>query len=296
MLSKLHSIRSGILLSLMATFFFSLTNLFTKLISSQMTFTEIAFFRSFIGLVIVSSYMLYKGYSFKADHKKVLFLRGVLGGIALLCSFYAISRIKLGEVSILFQLSPVFVAIFARFILKEKLPRFFYLLLASSLLGCVLVIKPSFSNLGNFPAIMAVLSAILAALAYVCIRSLSKQHNTHMIVLYFSLTAAIVPLPWFSYFVIPSTYQLLVLLMIGVFATIAQFFMTKAYGLEKAGVVSMVGYSGVFFNIFWGVLIWKEYLDVYSVIGGIIILCSCLILSLMVYKDRKEAVPVPLTD
>ncbi|MEI6092669.1 MAG: DMT family transporter [bacterium] len=296
MISKLQGIRNGILLSLLATFFFSLTNLFTKLISDKMTFTEIAFFRSFIGLVIVSCYMLYNGYSFKAQHKKVLFLRGVLGGVALLCSFYAISRIKLGEVSILFQLSPVFVAIFANFILGEKLPRFFYLLLVSSLVGCIMVIKPSFSNLGNFPAVMAVLSAVLAALAYVCIRALSKQHKTHMIVLYFSLTAAMVPLPWSSYFTIPSAYQFIALLMIGVFATIAQFFMTKAYGLEKAGIVSMVGYSGVFFNVFWGVLIWKEYLDVYSIIGGVIILFSCLTLSLIVYKDRKEIVSVPLID
>ncbi|MCX6113553.1 MAG: DMT family transporter [Proteobacteria bacterium] len=292
MISKITSIRSGILLSLLATFFFSLTNLLTKLISSQVPFTQIACSRSLIGLIIVVGYMLWAGRTFKVKKKKILFLRGLLGGAALLCSFYAISKIKLGEVSVLYQLSPVFISVFAHLMLGEKLPRFFYLLLILSLAGCILVIKPTMSNLGNIPAFVAVLSAVLVALAYVCIRALSKEHKTHIIVLYFSFTAAIIPLPWVSYFIIPNSYQLLILLAIGVVATIAQFFVTKAYGAEKAGIVSMISYTSVFFNVLWGILIWKEYLDVYSVIGGVMILSSCVILSLSVHYNKKTIVPV----
>ena len=292
MISKITKIKNGILLSLLATFFFSLSNLFTKLISNQVSYTQIAFSRSFIGLIIVVGYMVWNRRTFKVKKKKILFLRGLLGGAALLCSFYAISKIKLGEVSVLYQLSPVFISVFAHIILGEKLPRFFYLLLVLSLAGCILVIKPTLSNLGNIPAFIAVLSAVLVALAYVCIRALSKEHKAHIIVLYFSFTAAIIPLPWVSYFIIPSGYQILILLVIGVVATVAQFFVTKAYGAEKAGIVSMISYTSVFFNVLWGILIWKEYLDIYSIIGGFMILSSCIILSLSVYHNKKTIAPV----
>ena len=296
MISGIRKINNGILLSLLSTFCFSVGNVLTKYISNDVPFTEIAFFRSFIGLVLVSGYMFNNGYTFKATHRKILFLRGLLGGSALLCSFYAISKIKLGEVSILFQLSPVFVVVFANIILKEKLPKFFYILLISSLIGCVLVIKPSFSSFGNFASFISVLGAILIGLAYVCIRALSKEHKTHMIVLYFSFTASIVALPWIRNFIMPSLNQWLVLMGIGLAATFAQFFMTKAYSVEKAGIVSMVSYVGLFLNVSWGMLIWKEYLDLYSLIGGVLILASCLILSLKVYNQKKHMVPVSLGD
>jgi drug/metabolite transporter (DMT)-like permease len=292
MISRLRKIKNGILLSLLATFCFSLGNVFTKMISDSVPFSQIAFARSFIGLIIVASYMAWNGYTFSVKKKRILILRGMLGAVALLCSFYAISKIKLAEVSILFQLSPFFVAVFARFILKERLPRFFYILLFFSLAGCLLVMKPSFSNIGSLPALMSIVASVLAALAYVCVRSMSKEYRSHMIVLYFCLTAAIVPMPWIPFFIVPSYYQLFILLMIGVVTTFAQFFLTKAYGLEKAGVVSMVGYVGVLLNIFWGVVIWREYLDTASIIGGVLILASCVILSWSVYKKKEDMAPV----
>jgi len=75
--------------------------------------------------------------------------------------------------------------------------------------------------------------------------------------------------------------------MLGAVATLSQFIMTKAYSLEKAGVVSMLSYVGVFFSVAWGFLIWGEELDVYSVIGGIIIIASCSILSYKIYTKNK---------
>jgi drug/metabolite transporter (DMT)-like permease len=260
--------------------------LFTKLASQHIPTAEIAFFRGFIGLVLVIPYMLYHKVSLTSGNKKLLFLRGLLGGISILLSFYAVSKMKLSEVSILLQTTPIFVVIFARMFLKEKLPKSFYLLMCVSICGVLFVIKPSFNSIGSVPAMLALLSAIIASIAYVCIKSLRKTHNTQIVVLYFTISAMVVPIPlmWHN-FVLPDLRDVMFLLMVGITATVGQFFMTKAYGVEKAGLVSMVNYTTVFFNMFWDIIIWSAILDIGSLIGGVLIILSSVILTLRTYSD-----------
>jgi len=288
MFGKIRDIKSGVVLALCSTFFFSVMYLFTKLASQHIPTPEVAFFRGLIGVVIVVPYMLYKGVSLTSGNKKLLFLRGLLGGIAVLLSFYAVSKMKLSEVSILLQTSPIFVVIFARMFLKEKLPKSFYFLMGLSICGVLFVIKPDVKSIGSVPAMLALFSAIVASIAYVCIKSLRKTHSTEIVVLYFTITAMVVPIPlmWNS-FVVPSLMDLVLLLMVGMSATIAQFFMTKAYGVEKAGLVSMVNYTTVFFNMFWDIIIWSAVLDLGSLLGGALIILSSVILTLRSYSTTQ---------
>jgi drug/metabolite transporter (DMT)-like permease len=285
-----HVKGSGVILSVLSAFVFSISGMILKLLSSDVPFTESAFFRSFVGLVMVVIYMLANGYSFRVKNKKGLLLRGLFGGIAMLFYFYGVYKIKLGEVSILFQLTPVFVVIFALWFLKERLPRFFYWLIVLSILGVLMIVKPGFSSFEGFAPLVVVLSALFSALAYICIRELSKEHRVHIIVFYFCIVSTLVTLPFVYEFIMPSLYELFMLVMLGVVATLAQFIMTKAYSLEQAGVVSMLSYVGVFFSVAWGYLIWGEELDLYSVIGGIIIIASCSILSYKIYTKNKVSV------
>jgi hypothetical protein len=69
--------------------------------------------------------------------------------------------------------------------------------------------------------------------------------------------------------------------------------MTKAYYFERAGIVSMISYSSIFFAVFWGILIWQEYLDVSSIIGGsfhgtrlVLILSGALLLLQLTLADE----------
>ena len=289
MFNRVKNIKSGILLSLCSTFFFSVMYLFAKLASQHIPTAEIAFFRGFIGVVLIVPYMLYNKISLTAGNKKLLLLRGLLGGTAVLLSFYAVSTMKLSEVSLLLQTTPLFVVIFARLFLKEKLPNSFYILMLVSMCGVVFVIKPSFNSIGSISALLALLSAIIASVAYICIKSLRKTHNTYIVVFYFTVTAMIVPIPliW-NNFVVPNIMDLVFLSMVGVSATIGQFFMTKAYGVEKAGLVSMVNYTTVFFNMFWDIVIWSAILDLSSIVGGTLILVSSVILTL---QTRRNLIP-----
>ena len=286
MFSKLKDIKSGLMLALVSTFVFSVMGVFAKLATKTIPASEVVFFRSFISLIIIISYMRHKKISLTSGNKKILFLRGLLGSAGLILSFYALAGLKLSESSILFQTCPIFVVIFARIFLKERLPRAFYLLMVLSVVGVLLVIKPNFEGMNSLPAFYALLSSVFAAVAYVCIRSLRKDHDTHIIVMYFALTAMIVPIPlMLNNFVVPNLYESIFLLLVGLAATIGQFFMTKAFGVEKAGTVSMVNYTGVFFNMIWDLAIWGVVLDIISLAGGALIILSSIILTI---KNRED--------
>jgi len=159
--------------------------------------------------------MFFNGYSFKVKKKRGLLLRGLFGGVAMLLYFYGIYKVKLGEVSILFQLTPVFVVIFALWFLKEKLPRFVYGLIVLSIVGVIMIIKPGFSSFEGFAPLIVLLAALLSALAYICIRELSKEHRVHIIVLYFCIVSALLALPFAGEFVMPNLYELFMLILLG---------------------------------------------------------------------------------
>lgn len=275
----------GVLLALLAAVTFSFMNVFTKMISENIPSSEIVFFRSVFSAIIIIIIMHRGHHSFKGHNVPLLTLRGILGGIGLLGFFYTIANIKLADASILMHLNPLFVVIFAFFFMHEKIPRSYIYLLLLSLIGSMFIIKPGFSNANSFAAMIGVVSAIFAAGAYTCVRALGKKNNTYIIVLYFVVAAMIISFPMMiNKFVIPSFLELLILFGVGVTSSLAQLFLTKAYRLEKAGIVAMTGYTGILFNAIWGYVLWNETLDIYSITGGIMIISSCLILTVKKQK------------
>ncbi|MCK5882613.1 MAG: DMT family transporter [Bacteriovoracaceae bacterium] len=276
---------TGALLSLLAAFTFSVMNMMTKEAAARLPSSEIVFFRSLFSAIIVFFIMIKGKHSFKGHNVPLLVLRGVLGGVGLLGVFYTIAHIKLADASILLQLNPLFVIIFAAFFLKETIPRNYFILLILSLIGCALIIKPGLDGVNSFAATVGVVSAILAAGAYTCIRALGKKNNTYIIVLYFVVIAMIVSAPVMApVFIFPNLKEWPLLIGIGASSALAQLFLTKAYRLEKAGIVSIVSYTGIMFHILWGYLLWGETMDLYSTIGGFLIVASCLTLSVRKLK------------
>jgi drug/metabolite transporter (DMT)-like permease len=279
------SLRIGLIYALISSFVFSLMGVFTKSVSSSIPFFEIVFFRSFVTTIIISLYMFKRSYKFRSKDYKLLFLRGVLGTIGLFGYFYTVANIKLGNASILMQLSPIFVVLFASVILKEKFPKIFLFFLLLALFGSFLIIKPNVLNTATFPSFIGFLAAIVASLAYICVRKLSQRNNIFIIVFYFAIISSIACVPFMGKFVLPSSVEFLKLILVGVFSSFAQIFLTKAYRLEKAGFVSSINYSTVLFHVMWGYILWQEKLDLYSIIGGSFILLSSVFISF--YKDKK---------
>jgi len=222
----------------------------------------------------------------KWENQKYLMSRSLLGllGVALL--FYAIGHITLTDANILSRLNPAFVTLFSCWFLKEKISKLQWPALVVIFICAVLVVKPSF-DLTVVPALCAVGTAICAGGTYTIIRFLKGREEPATIVFYFSFISVAGMIPFVCYnFVMPNPVQLAWLIAIGISASFGQFGLTLAYKYSKAAEVSIYSYSTIIFAALLGFVFENEVPDALSVIGGIGIVGTAVVL--FCYNKRKK--------
>lgn len=264
----------GIKYILLSSFFFALMSVSVKSIPDVPQVQKI-FFRNFIGLMVISS-TLYRTRTFpKANNKKLILLRCTFGLLGVTANYYALSKLLLADSIIIHKLSPFFVMILSYFFLGEKFTKGKVISLVFALTGALFVIKPSF-NLDIIPFIIAVSGAFLAGSAYTTIRKLSQTDSPKIIVFYFCLFSSIVtfPLMFKNGFDAPSLNELFFLVAIGLTALIAQLFMTTAYRYAEASELSIYTNVNILFSMFFGLVLWSEVPDIYSIFGAILVVSA----------------------
>lgn len=257
-------------------------NLFVKMLGQGMPASEITFFRGLIGTVAVVGFMAAKRIPFSTEHRGMLVMRGIFGGLGTLLNFVALAYMSMADASILFQLSGIFVFVFSSLVLREALPKGALKWLLVILVAVAVIVKPwSFGSL-NWYSLYAVAGAAFAAAAYTTIRKISQSghHSPYEIMFYFLFTTALVGgmLMWPN-FVIPDARQWIYIAIIGGISVFAQFFLTGAFIATNAVVAQFLQYIGVFFNTFWGFAIFNETLSWATVGAGIIMFLASVMLA-----------------
>jgi EamA-like transporter family. len=131
------------------------------------------------------------------DNKKDLLLRSIFGTIGILGNMYAVDHIPLSDASMLNKMSPFFAIVFSYFILKEKINLFQALVLLGALGGCMLVVKPTFSNTNLAASLIGFFAGTSAGLGYTFVRKLgSKGVNGVFIVFFLSVFSVIATSPF----------------------------------------------------------------------------------------------------
>ncbi|TWH51665.1 DMT family transporter [Sporomusa sp. KB1] len=285
---------TDMIFALLSPLTFSVMNALVKATALSIPSSEIAFFRSIIGTIVIYSLMRYRNICFSRQGISALTLRGILGALYMLVYFYAISRLPLMDVSVLVNLAPVFVLILSAVVLKEQLPPRAVYILPLFFTGAVLTVKPFQFSSYSVDALYGVFCALLGAGVSITIRHLSKSHHTFEIIFYFmaATTLLSVPLMWQD-FVVPNLAEWLYLISIGLVSLAAQVFMTKAFTHGNVVMVNVVGYSGIVYNALWGFLFWREVPDMLTVTGGMLIIGGCIALSWK--KTVKGSIKLPNT-
>ena len=254
---------------LLASFIFAIMGAFAKLASEHMSSLEVVFFRNIFGVVIIG-YAVYKKPMIHQGGKPfLLFFRGMMGFSALLAYFYNIANIPLGDAVTFSKTAPIFTAIFAWLFLKEKLSFSAWFAIFIGFGGILLITQPTGIGLSKYD-ILGIFSGVGAALAYTSVRELRRYYDTRAIVLSFTLVGTIGPIILFilskyfyiseldfmlGEFIMPSGVVWFYVVGLGVLGTLSQYFMTKAYGETKAGIVGAVSYSNIVFAILVGLFL-----------------------------------------
>ena len=287
---------------LLASLSFAVMGGFAKTVSEVLPPVEVTFFRNVFGVALVG-FAIYKSPLKQIGGRPLLLLfRGAMGFTALLAYFYIIAYIPLGEAVTYNKTSPIFVAIFAYLILKERLTIWAVLAIILGFIGIALISIPTVGSFSfNKYTILGIFSGVGAALAYTSIRELREYYDTRAIVMSFMGVGTIAPIilmivtPYinppksldfmFAEFVMPQGIIWLYVIIMGLSATASQILMTKAYEYTKAGIVGTISYSNIVFALIIGVYLGDPIPTPLKVLGIILVISSGLIVALS--KDKK---------
>ena len=280
-----NNILKGIFCIIIAGFGFALMSLFVKL-SGDLPSMQKGFFRNIIA-VFISSIPLIKHWKVINIPRNntgwlVLISRSVFGTIGLVLNFYAISHISLADSSIIQKLSPFIIIILSYIFFKEEMTKFQVFAIIIAFIGITLIIKPSGNNIISMGALAALLGALCAGIAYTCVRYLGTHNiSGEFIIFFFSSLSSLMLLPYLILDYRTMTYyQLSMLILAGISATIGQYGVTFAYKFAAAKNISVFDYSQVLFSGIFGYMFFGEFPDFQSLIGYIIVISVGIVLVL----------------
>lgn len=280
-----NNIKLGSLFIIFSALSFSIMEIAVKISGSNIPVMEQVFARNFVTLFISAFIMIKNKEKPFPDKKNVVSImcRSVSGYLGIICYFYATNNMVLADASVLQKTSPFWSSFFAFLLIKEKILKVQWLGMTVAAIGSVFIIKPTM-NSNIFPALIALSAAMFAGISYAIIGSLKGKESNALIIFYFSLFSCLFSLFFIKSFVIPNLFEILLLLLIGIFAGFGQLFLTVAYKKAPVSAVSIYNYTGVIFSYIFSVFMFKEIIDIYSIIGMILTISAALLVYF--YKNK----------
>ena len=271
---KTDSRKKGILFILLAAFFFCLMSVFVRL-SGDVPTMQKAFFRNIVAAAVAIVILLRSGQrvTVKKESLLPLILRSAFGTAGILSNFWAVDHLGIADANMLNKLSPFFAILMSIFILGEIPNRIEWLSVLLAFIGAAFVAKPS-SGIVSFPALIGIFGGFSAGTAYTFVRRLGLQGvKGPIVVAFFSVFSTLILLPNFLMNYQPmSVRQLVFLILAGCAAAGGQLSVTAAYQHAPARDISVFDYSQVIYAAAFGIMLFGELPDVWSVIGYAIII------------------------
>lgn len=260
---------------LIASIAFGFMNLSVKMMG-HMHVSQVVFFRAVVQIVLGLAVLIQQKQSPFGKNPKMLFMRGFFGSMGLLCYFYTLQIMPLGNAIVIHYLSPILTTLLAFLLGDEIVQKRQWWFFGLSFLGVVVV--NGLSNQVTWFGILAGLGgAVFSAFAYNTIRRLKGIENPNVVVFYFPMVTLPLSLLYPAFvdnaWRMPIHNEWFWLLVTGVATQIGQFFMTRAYQEDSTSRVSAISYAGVIWATAVGVLVFSENYSVWQFIGiGLVLL------------------------
>ena len=274
--------RTAVAWMLFASFSFGSMNALVKWTSAEVDVWTTVFVRSLVIAFAIYIIARIARVDLVVHDRKNMAFRCFTGLAAMILYFSALGLIPIGQAVTLQYTNPLFVALLSGFFLSERVHPQVWALAMVSFLGIVLIVSPDLRTIEK-DALFALGSGFFAGVAFLYVSRLKATEEALSIVFWFaafSVVATALPaLPSIAY-VISDPILMLALVGIGVGAGAGQVGLTYAFHRANAAWVSAFSYLTVIVATAYGYLLFDEILDTRDIIGGIMIICSGIILSL----------------
>jgi drug/metabolite transporter (DMT)-like permease len=223
----------------------------------------VVFVRAILATLFATGMVLSGGARFVILRPKTLWVRSIAGSVSMLCTFYALPRLPIADVLTLANIFPVWVALLSWPLLREKPSAGVWVAIVCAVAGVFMVQQPG-GNDANIASVVILIGSMATAVAMIGLHRLTGI-DVRAVVVHFSAVATLFCVA--AFFLFPTKHPLancwdarvlLMLLGVGVSATIGQLLLTKAFTSGNAAKVSVVALSQVGFAMLFDVLFWSR--------------------------------------
>lgn len=282
--AKLSDPVKAALLIIFAGLLFSSMNAMIRHVSSELHPLEIVFFRSLFGFAAMMPWLTRQGFRVLRTRRPGLIgMRTLLGFISMAMWFSALAIVPLGNAVALGFTAPLFAAVAAVFVLREKIRARRISALLIGFAGMLIILRPGAQSI-SAGEVMVVVSALTMALSVITMKILTRTEQVGSLVVYQTmLTTPIALIPALFVWTWPSAEMWLWVILIGIVASTAHMAFTRAFSLADTMYLMPFDYLRLPQVAFLGWMLFGEPTDLYTWIGAAIIAASS------VYVAHREA-------
>jgi drug/metabolite transporter (DMT)-like permease len=282
--NKLSASVKAALLIVFAGLLFSSMNAMIRHASGELHPLEIVFFRSLFGFAAMVPWLSRQGLGALRTRRPALIgLRTLLGFISMATWFSALAVVPLGNAVALGFTAPLFAAVAAVVVLREKIRARRIIALLVGFAGMLIILRPGAQSVG-VGQVMVVVSALSMALSVITMKVLTRTEQVGSLVVYQTmLTTPIALVPALFVWTWPSAEMWFWVILIGVVASTAHMAFTRAFSLADTMYLMPFDYLRLPQVAFLGWMLFGEPTDLYTWIGAAVIAASS------VYVAHREA-------
>ncbi len=188
--------------------------------------------------------------------------------------FFSLGYIGLAEATALADLNPLLISLGAALFLGETLGRWRIIGLGFALTGALIIIRPG-AGIFTLAAVLPLGCAVSYAGSALLTRVVGQKEGPATAMLHAAFFGAIV-----TSLIVPFTWQPIALgdlpryAALGILGTAAQFCLIKAFSMAEASAIAPFSYLGIVFAMLWGIALYAEYPDFWTIIGALVIAAS----------------------
>ena len=271
----------GAMWLLMSMTLFTVMAVLTKFLGTRLDPMQVAFFRLFFATAVIMPWLIRDG-GFIPNHPRLMTLRGIIGGAAMICMVYAFVKLPLADAQAIQFAQALFMVPLAIIFLGEVPGWRRITAVVIGFLGVLVMLRPS----GDFEpaAFVALFGALLIAGAAIMVKLVSDKDGPLTMMLFsgvFGCAMTVVPmiLNWID----PTPYEWVMLAAMGIVGAGAHNCFLRAYRVGEATAMAPIDYTRLLFAGVAGFLFFGTVPDVYTIVGAVIIASTSF------YIARREA-------
>ncbi len=275
----------GIVLITFATLCFASMHVLIRYAAVELHSFEIVFFRNFLGLVVLAPVFLRRGLAPLRTRRAGLHgMRAVINVVAMLAYFHALTIMPLARATSLWFSAPIFAALLAMVFLGEVFHMRRYLALAVGLAGTMVVLRPGFVAV-DLGSMLSLGAAFMFGCTMVIIKMLGRTESSVTITAYMNILLALLSLaPALSVWRWPEGATWLLLLLIGIFGTMAQLAVAQSLKETDTSVIAPFHFFQLLWAALFGFLFFGERPTAFIWLGGALIVAGT---SYLAYRESR---------